>query len=201
MVSGLPLTWGLQRAYRAGQGQGPSFFFGRSGEAAASGEAMAASTCQAGTTDGAFVCWVPRATVCRYNNVHASRYVYIQTCLCMHIYMYMYISHSYTYIYMGNGISPPAFCDISKSHEPRQFRVKGLGYMSLGFRLPNFPISQTSQSAISQFPKSCWPIWAGIIWEIGKLANGLRYRFPNFPISQIIPAQMSQHALGNWEMA
>ena len=43
---------------------------------------------------------------------------------------------------MGWGISPPAFCDFSKSHELRQFRVKGLGYMSLGFRLPNFPISQ-----------------------------------------------------------
>ena len=43
---------------------------------------------------------------------------------------------------MGWGISPPAFCDISKSHELKQFRVKGLCYMSLGFRLPNFPISQ-----------------------------------------------------------
>ena len=61
-------------------------------------------------------------------------------------------------IYMWAGAyPPPAFCDISKSHELKQFRVKGLGYMSLGFRLPNFPISQIG-----------WANWAGIIWEIGK---------------------------------
>ena len=127
------------------------------------------------------------------------------------------------YIYMGWGISPPAFCDISKSHDLKQFRVKGLGYMSLGFRLPNFPISQivlghlgwdylgnweigkyvpviisqfpnfphraepdglrsfgksgnceictSSHFPISQFPKSCWPIWAGVFWEIGELGS------------------------------
>ena len=46
--------------------------------------------------------------------------------------------------------------------ELRQFRVKGLGYMSLRLRFPNVP-----------FPKSCWPIWAGVFWEIGNLGNGL----------------------------
>ena len=74
---------------------------------------------------------------------------------------------------MGWGISPPAFCDISKSHELKQFRVKGLGYMSLGFRLPNFPnragpsglglfgklgnweVHTSTDFPISQFPKSC----------------------------------------------
>ena len=23
----------------------------------------------------------------------------------------------------------------------------------------------------SQFPKKCWPIWAGVFWEIGKLGS------------------------------
>ena len=94
----------------------------------------------------------------------------------MYLYFYLHIrkyAHPYIYIYMGNGISPPAFCDISKSHELRQFRVKGLGYMSLGFRLPNFPIFQivlghlgwdylgnwevhtSTDFPISQFPKLC----------------------------------------------
>ena len=66
----------------------------------------------------------------------------------------------YIYIYiMGNGISPPAFCDISKSHELRQFRAKGLGYMSLGFRLPNFPI----------FPNSAGPSGLGLFGKLGRM--------------------------------
>ena len=84
--------------------------------------------------------------------------IYIHTCThkyktCIYIYMG----------YMGNGISPPAFCDISKSHELKQFRVKGLGYMSLGFRLPNFPISQIV------LPHLGWGLLGN--WEIGKLGS------------------------------
>ena len=57
-----------------------------------------------------------------------------------HIYTSVYI---YIYIYIWVTVYlAPAFCDISKSHELKQFRVQGLGYMSLGFRLPNFPISR-----------------------------------------------------------
>ena len=74
---------------------------------------------------------------------------------------------------MGNGISPPAFCDISKSHELRQFRVKGLGYMSLGFRLPNFPISQIGLGHLG------WDYLGN--WEIGKSVPQAVSQFPNFP--------------------
>ena len=41
----------------------------------------------------------------------------------------------YIYIHTGNGISRPAFRDISKFHELRLFRVKDLAYMSLGLRV------------------------------------------------------------------
>ena len=47
-----------------------------------------------------------------------------------------FLARTAIYIYMGSGISPPAFCDISKSHELRQFRVKGLGYMSFFWWAP-----------------------------------------------------------------
>ena len=71
----------------------------------------------------------------------------------------------------------------------RQFGVEGLGYISLGLRVPNFPnragpyglgsfgklgnweICICSHFPISQFHKSCWAIWAGVIWENGKLEN------------------------------
>ena len=59
---------------------------------------------------------------------------------CTHIHIHII----YIYIIMGRGISPPAFRDIFKFHELRQFRVKGLGYigyMSSGLRVPNFPNS------------------------------------------------------------
>ena len=65
-------------------------------------------------------------------------YNYIIMHKYIHVHMYIYI---YTHVY-GLGHTPPAFCDISKFYELRQFRANGLGYMSLGFRLRNFPISQ-----------------------------------------------------------
>ena len=74
---------------------------------------------------------------------------------------------------MGNGISPPAFCDISKPHELRQFRVRGLGYMSLGFRLPNFPNS-AGPSGLGSFGNLG-------IWEVCTCNH--------FPISQIVLSQ------------
>ena len=66
------------------------------------------------------------------------------------------------------------------------FRVKELGYKSLGQRVPNFPnsagqhglgsfgkignleIYTSSNVEMSPFHKSCWATWAGVIWEIGK---------------------------------
>ena len=71
-----------------------------------------------------------------YTYIYTYMYVYTYIMyVCIDLYVDIYI---YTY---GLGHIPPAFCDISKSHELKQFRVKGLGYMSLGFRLPNFPNS------------------------------------------------------------
>ena len=80
----------------------------------------------------------------------------------------------YIYIYIWAGAYPPLhFLTFPNLIELKQFRVKGLGYMSLGFRLPNFPISQiglghlgwdylgnwevhtSTDFPISQFPKSC----------------------------------------------
>ena len=63
-------------------------------------------------------------------------YVHMHKYIC--IYIYVDYQHHFIkrerylrmYIYMGNGISPPAFCDVSRSHELKQFKVKGLGYMS-----------------------------------------------------------------------
>ena len=95
----------------------------------------------------------------------------------MYIYVYIYIS-------MGWGISRPAFCDISKSHELRQFRVKGLGYISLGFRLPNFPNS-AGPSGLALF---------------GKLGNWEVCTCNHFPISQIVLAHLGWGLLGNWEI-
>ena len=61
--------------------------------------------------------------------MHAYTYIYMYIC------MYNIPMHIYIYMCMGNGISPPAFRDISKFHELRQFRVKGLGYMSSGLKV------------------------------------------------------------------
>ena len=88
----------------------------------------------------------------------------------MRIYTYVYI---YIYIWAG-AYSAPAFCDISKSHELRQFRVKGLGHMSLGFRLPNFP-KRAGPSGLGSF---------------GKLGNWEVHTSTDFPISQIVLSQM-----------
>ena len=96
------------------------------------------------------------------------------------------------YIYMGNGISPPAFCDISKSHELRQFRVKGLGYISLGFRLPNFPISQVGLGHLG------WDYLGN--WEIGKYIPIQISQFPNFPNRAEPDGLRSFGKLGNWEI-
>ena len=78
---------------------------------------------------------------------------------------------NYVYIWV-TVYPPPAFCDISKSHELRQFRVKGLGYMSLGFRLPSFP----------NFPNRAGPSGLGLF---GKLGNWEVHTSTDFPISQI----------------
>ena len=89
----------------------------------------------------------------------------------------------YIYIYIWAGAYPlPAFCDISKSHELKQFRVKGLGYMSLGFKLPNFPISQIVLAHLG------WCLLGN--WEIGKYVPVIISQFPNFPISPIVLSQM-----------
>ena len=117
---------------------------------------------------------------------------------------------------MGWGISPLACCDISKSHELKQFRVKGLGYMSLGFRLPNFPISQIVLAhlgwgllgnleigkyvpvPISQFPNFPNRAEPDGLRSFGKLGNLYLQPFPNFP--KKISAHLAQHDLGNWEI-
>ena len=96
--------------------------------------------------------------------------MYAHVCIKF-IHTHIYIC---TYVYMGNGISPPAFCDISKSHELRQFRVKGLGYTSLGFRLPNFPISQIVLGHLG------WDYLGN--WEVCTCNH--------FTISQIVLSQM-----------
>ena len=80
----------------------------------------------------------------------------------------------------------------------KQFRVKGLGYMSLGFRVLNFPnragpsrlgssgklgswkICTSVPLAMSQFPKECWAKGAAVIWEIGKSVPLAIFQFPNF---------------------
>ena len=82
-------------------------------------------------------------------------------------YVYIYINAC---IFCGYRYIPPAFCDISKSHELRQFRVKGLGYMSLGFRLPNFPISQIVLGHLG------WDYLGN--WEIGKYVPVIISKFP-----------------------
>ena len=108
----------------------------------------------------------------------------------MYIYIYIYIftQHIYTtciYTFIfGLGHIPPAFCDISKSHELKQFRVKGLGYMSLGFRLPNFS-------------NSAGPSGLGLL---GKLGNWEVCTSTDFPISQIVLGHLGWDYLGNWEV-
>ena len=94
-------------------------------------------------------------------------------CICTDT-MSILILYGYIHTYMGNGISPPAFCDISKSHELKQFRVKGLGYMSLGFRLPNFSVSQIGLGHLG------WDYLGN--WEV--------HTSTDFPISQIVLSQM-----------
>ena len=93
---------------------------------------------------------------------------------------------------MGNGICPPAFCDISKSHELRQFRVEGLGYMGLGFRLPNFPISQIVLGHLG------WDYLGN--WEFGKYVPVITSQFPNFPDSAEPDGLRSFGKLGNGEV-
>ena len=69
----------------------------------------------------------------------------------------------------------------------RQFRVKGLGYISLGLRVPNFPISQIVLGHVG---------WGHLgNWEIGKFGN----MSSHFPISQIALGHTSWGDLGNWE--
>ena len=100
--------------------------------------------------------------------MYAHIYICVYIYMYMHIYIYIVFIYIYTcifvYIYIeiwAGAHPPPAFCDISKSHELRQFRVKGLGYMSLGFRFPNFPISH--------FPNRAGP--SGLV-SFGKLEIG-----------------------------
>ena len=108
------------------------------------------------------------------------------------IYIYTHFCMFEIYIIVGNGISPPAFCDISKSHELRQFRVKGLGYMSLGFRLPNFPIPQIRLGHLG------WDYLGN--WEIGKYVPVVISQFPNFP-NRAGPSGLGSFGkLGNWEV-
>ena len=116
---------------------------------------------------------------------------------------------------MGNGISPPAFCDIFKSHELRQFRVKGLGYMSLGLGFPisqimlghlgwdylgNWEIGKYVPVIISQFPNFPNRTEPDGLRSFGKLGNLYLKPFPNFPISQIVLAHLGWCLLGNWEI-
>ena len=150
----------------------------------------------------------------RYTHIYTYTYIYIH--IHIHIHMYIYRTNcTHTHIYICIHIwvpvyPPPAFCDISKSHELRQFRVRGLGYMSLGFRLPNFQISQIVLAHLGWDYFGNWEIgkyvtvtisqWAEIFWEIGKLESTYLYRFPNFPISQIVLSQMGWGLLGDWEI-
>ena len=119
---------------------------------------------------------------------------------------------------MRKGISPPAFRDISKSHELGQFTVKGLGCMSLGFRLRNFPISQMVLGhlgwdylgnweigkhvpvIISQFPNFPNHAEPDGLGSFGKLGNLYLQPFPSFPISQIVLAHLGWGLFGNWEV-
>ena len=49
----------------------------------------------------------------------------------------------------------------------------------------------------SQFPKSRWPIWAGVFWEIGKSVPVTISQFPNFPNSAEPDGLGSFGKLGN----
>ena len=92
--------------------------------------------------------------------------------------------------------------------------------------LGNWEICTSSHFPICQFPKSCWPIWAGVFREIGelgimhlkpfpnfpnstdpeclgsfgKLGNMYLKPFPNFSIFQIMLAHLGWGLLGNWEV-
>ena len=160
----------------------------------------------------------------KYKHKHENKYDHTDE------YQYTYTrtdTHTEIYTYMGWGISPPAFCDISKSHELKQLRVKGLGYMSLGFRLPNFPnnagpsglglfgklgnweFGKYVPAIISQlpdFPNSAEPDG---LRSFGKLGSTYLYRFPNFPSPLCISAHSkpprskasdveSLHNVGTW---
>ena len=121
-------------------------------------------------------------------------YTYFRLCICFYIYICIYIC-MYIWINMyvyGLGHIPPAFCDISKSHELKQFRVEGLGYMSLGFRLSHFPISQIMLAHLS------WCLLGK--WEIGKYVPVIISQFPNFP-NRAGPSGLGPFwKLGNWEV-
>ena len=70
--------------------------------------------------------------------------------------------------------------------ELRQFRVKGLGYMSLGLRVPNFPNS-AGPSGLGLLGKS----------EIGEYVHVTISQFPNFPNSAELDRLGSFGKLGN----
>ena len=92
-----------------------------------------------------------------------------------------------------------------------QFRAKGVGYMSLGFRLPNFQISQIGLghlgwdylgnweigkyiplqiSRFPNFPNSAEPDGLRSFGKLGNLGGLYLKPFPNLPISQIVLSQM-----------
>ena len=142
------------------------------------------------------------ATTAFHRNPEGARF--LQSNFCAYVFMRIYM-----YICMGNGISPPAFRDISKSQELRHFRVKGLGYMSLGFRVPNFPNSAGPSGlglfgklgsmylySFLNFPNSAEPDG---LRSFGKLGSMYLYSFPNFPNSAEPSGLVSFGKLGNWE--
>ena len=47
----------------------------------------------------------------------------------------------------------------------------------------NWEIGKYVPVLISQFPKWCWAVWAGVFWEIGELGSMYLHSFPNFPNS------------------
>ena len=74
------------------------------------------------------------------------------------------------YIYRGNGISRPTLRDMSKFQALDGVRVKGLSYMSLGLRVPNFTISQIELAHLG------WGLLGN--WEIGKYVPLAISQFP-----------------------
>ena len=64
--------------------------------------------------------------------------------------------------------------------------------MSLGFRLPNFPISQIVLAHLG------WDYFGN--WEIGKYVAVVISQFPNFPNSAELDGLRSFGKVGNWEV-